>query len=245
MGAAEITLGIVIIVMSVFLIAMVLLQSGKDKRLSGTIAGGSETYYGKDRAKQSGKSLYKWTLIASAVFALVVIVVYIAVVNSVNLIDGLDGLCSSVSSVFLLVLSIVLSILSLGYSGVYFSQVNNIIILLLGAVGAILGFICFNGYPAKIFMGDTGSLAIGGLIAAATALTRQYFLMCIIGVLYVLTAMSVVIQVVVFKLTNGKRVFKMSPLHHHFEVTYHEAKITTVYAIVTIVIGVITIALYL
>ena len=174
-----------------------------------------------------------------------VIFYFVAVVNSVNLIDGLDGLCSSVSSVFLLVLSIVLSILSLGYSGVYFSQVNNIIILLLGAVGAILGFICFNGYPAKIFMGDTGSLAIGGLIAAATALTRQYFLMCIIGVLYVLTAMSVVIQVVVFKLTNGKRVFKMSPLHHHFEVTYHEAKITTVYAIVTIVIGVITIALYL
>jgi phospho-N-acetylmuramoyl-pentapeptide-transferase len=116
---------------------------------------------------------------------------------------------------------------------------------LLGVVGAILGFMCFNCYPAKIFMGDTGSLAIGGMIAVSTALTRQYFLMCIIGILFVITAVSVVIQVVVFKLTNGKRVFKMSPLHHHFEVKHHESKITTVYAIVTMIVGIITIAIYL
>ena len=174
-----------------------------------------------------------------------VIFYFVAVVNSVNLIDGLDGLCSGVSSVFLLSFSIILAILSAGYSGVYFNQVNNIIIVLLGAVGAIVGFMCFNGYPAKIFMGDTGSLAIGGLIAVSTALTRQYLLMCIIGMLYVLTAVSVIIQVVVFKLTNGKRVFKMSPLHHHFEVKHHESKITTVYTIVTMIIAVIAIAIYL
>ena len=174
-----------------------------------------------------------------------VIFYFVAVVNSVNLIDGLDGLCCSVSAVFLLVLSIVLSILSVGFTGVYFNQVNNIIIVLLGVVGAILGFMCFNCYPAKIFMGDTGSLAIGGMIAVSTALTRQYFLMCIIGILFVITAVSVVIQVVVFKLTNGKRVFKMSPLHHHFEVKHHESKITTVYAIVTMIVGIITIAIYL
>jgi phospho-N-acetylmuramoyl-pentapeptide-transferase len=112
-------------------------------------------------------------------------------------------------------------------------------------VGSLLGFLVFNVYPAKVFMGDTGSLALGGLIAVTTALTRQYLLMCIIGVLYVLTTLSVIIQVVVFKVTKGKRVFKMSPLHHHFEVSSHEAKVTLVYALITLVVGVVTIVAYL
>lgn len=173
-----------------------------------------------------------------------VVFYFVAVVNSVNLIDGLDGLCCGVSSAFLLVFSIILFVLTKGMSGVYFNQVNNIIIVLLGVVGAVLGFMCFNGYPAKIFMGDTGSLALGGVIAVSTALTRQYLLMCIIGVMFVLTALSVVIQVVVFKLTKGKRVFKMSPLHHHFEVTHHESKVTLVYIVVTVIVGIMSIALY-
>ena len=174
-----------------------------------------------------------------------VVIFFVSVVNSVNLIDGLDGLCGGVSSVVIFVFAIILSIVSSSFSGVYFEEVNNIIIVLLGVVGSILGFLCFNGYPAKVFMGDTGSLALGGLIAVTTALTRQYLLICIIGVLYVLTTLSVIIQVVVFKVTKGKRVFKMSPLHHHFEVSSHEAKVTLVYALITLVVGVVTIVAYL
>ncbi len=180
-----------------------------------------------------------WGIIPFVVFF------FVAVVNSVNLIDGLDGLCGGVSSVFIFVFAIILSLLSSSLTGVYFEEVNNIIIVLFGVAGSVLGFLCYNGYPAKVFMGDTGSLALGGLIATTTALTRQYFLVCVIGVLYVLTALSVIIQVVVFKITKGKRVFKMSPLHHHFEVTSHEAKVTLIYVMITLIIGVLTIVAYL
>ena len=180
-----------------------------------------------------------WGIIPFVVFF------FVAVVNTVNLIDGLDGLCGGVSSVFIFVFAIILSLLSRSFTGVYFEEVNNIIIVLLGVAGSVLGFLCYNGYPAKVFMGDTGSLALGGLIATTTALTRQYFLVCVIGVLYVLTALSVIIQVVVFKITKGKRVFKMSPLHHHFEVTSHEAKVTLIYVMITLIIGVLTIVAYL
>ena len=132
-----------------------------------------------------------------------VVFFFVAVVNSVNLIDGLDGLCGGVSSVFIFVFAIILSLLSGSLTGVYFEEVNNIIIVLLGVAGSVLGFLCYNGYPAKVFMGDTGSLALGGLIATTTALTRQYFLVCVIGVLYVLTALSVIIQVTVYKKTKN------------------------------------------
>ncbi len=180
-----------------------------------------------------------WGIIPFVVFF------FVAVVNSVNLIDGLDGLCGGVSSVFIFVFAVILSLVSRSLTGVYFEEVNNIIIVLLGVVGSVLGFLCYNGYPAKVFMGDTGSLALGGLIAVTTALTKQYFLVCVIGILYVLTVVSVIIQVVVFKITKGKRVFKMSPLHHHFEATSHEAKVTLIYVLVTLVIGLLTIVAYL
>lgn len=180
-----------------------------------------------------------WWIIPFVVFY------FVAVVNSVNLIDGLDGLCAGVSSVFLFVFAIVLSILSSSFTGVYFNQVNNIIIVVLGAVGGVLGFLCFNGYPARIFMGDTGSLALGGLIAVTTALTRQYFLMCIIGIMFVLTALSVVLQVCVYKITKGKRLLRMAPLHHHFETKYHETKVTLVYIVISLIMGICTIIFYL
>ena len=180
-----------------------------------------------------------WGIIPFVVFF------FVAVVNSVNLIDGLDGLCGGVSSVFIFVFAIIVTLLSNGFDGVYLDELNNIIIVLLGVVGSVLGFLCYNGYPARVFMGDTGSLALGGLIAVTTALTRQELLVCIIGILYVLTALSVIIQVFVFKVTKGKRIFKMSPLHHHFEVTTHEAKVSLVYVLITLIIGMLTIVAYL
>ena len=173
-----------------------------------------------------------------------IVFVYLAIVNSVNLIDGLDGLCAGVSSVVILVLVIILGVMSSAFDGVYLTEINNLNILSLGLVGALWGFLCFNGYPAKVFMGDTGSLALGGFMASFVVLTRNYLLILIVGLPYVLTALSVIIQVLVYKLTH-KRVFKMAPLHHHFEQNCNETKVVLIYILMTIIIGVIAIALYL
>lgn len=173
-----------------------------------------------------------------------VIIFYIAVVNSVNLIDGLDGLCGGVSSVVLISFSIILLIFSNILSGVYLEEITNIIIVILGVVGSVLGFLCFNFFPAKVFMGDTGSLALGGFIATVFALTKNYLLIIIMGLAFVLTTLSVIIQVLFFKLT-GKRVFKMSPLHHHFESLTHESKVTSIYILFSLLINILVISLSL
>ena len=173
-----------------------------------------------------------------------VVVFYLAVVNSVNLIDGLDGLCSGVSSIVLLCFSVVVFIISSSFEMVYLDEINNIIIVTLGLVGAILGFLCFNIFPAKVFMGDTGSLAIGGFIASVFALTKQYLLICVVGIVYVLTSLSVILQVISYKLTK-KRIFKMTPIHHHFESVSHESRVTLIYMILTFIISLMTIILYI
>ena len=143
-----------------------------------------------------------------------------------------------------MVISIIIYILSSVYSGVILDEFNNLIVVSLGLVGGLLSFLMFNSYPAKVFMGDTGSLAIGGFIASVFVFTKNYLILPIVGIAYLLTSISVVIQVVVFKLTR-KRVFKMAPLHHHFEQDYHEVKVVNSYVILTLVIGLLTICLYL
>lgn len=173
-----------------------------------------------------------------------IIIFYLAVVNSVNLIDGLDGLCGGVSSIVIFVISIIITIISSSYSGVYFDELNNLVIVAFGVVGGLLGFIIFNSYPAKVFMGDTGSLAIGGFIASMCVFSKNYLLIMIVGVAYLITALSVIIQVIVYKATK-KRVFKMAPLHHHFEQDFHEVKVVVGYVILSIIVGVMTICLYL
>lgn len=173
-----------------------------------------------------------------------VIFIYLAVVNSVNLIDGLDGLCSGVSAVVIIAMSILITIISSSIEGLIAIEHANVVKVSLGVAGSVLGFLCYNCYPAKVFMGDTGSLALGGLIASMTILTRNYFLIIIIGIMFVLTTLSVILQVTYFKLTY-KRIFKMSPLHHHFEQTTHETKVVAIYIIVTIVVSILTISIYL
>ena len=173
-----------------------------------------------------------------------VIVFYIAVVNSVNLIDGLDGLCGGVTSIVLIAFSIILMILTDGVDGVKGIEYVNLSVCVLGVVGALLGFLCFNSYPARVFMGDTGSLALGGLAASMFALTGQYLLVLILGVAFLLTSVSVIMQVVSYKLTK-KRIFKMSPIHHHFESFLHESKVTSLYVYLTVIVSIVTIILYL
>lgn len=172
----------------------------------------------------------------------IVVIFYIAVTNSVNLIDGLDGLCGGVSSVVLLAFSIVLLNTMSSVDGVYLEEINNIYIVTLSVFGAVLGFLCFNMYPARVFMGDTGSLAIGGFLSSIFALTHEYFLIIILGIAYVVTTISVILQVVSFKLTK-KRIFKMTPIHHHFEQYVHESKVTSVYIILSIIISIFAIGL--
>lgn len=172
----------------------------------------------------------------------IVVIFFLAVSNSVNLIDGLDGLCGGVSSVVLFAFSIVILNLISTSDGVYLEELNNIYVVTLSVFGGVLGFLCFNMFPARVFMGDTGSLALGGFLSSIFSLTKEYFLIALIGFAYVMTTISVILQVLSFKLTK-KRIFKMTPIHHHFEQYIHESKVTNIYIIVTIVISILTISL--
>lgn len=126
--------------------------------------------------------------------------------NGVNLTDGLDGLLAGTSAIAFSAYAII----------AWMSSQMNIAIFCAAIVGAVLGFLVFNAHPAKVFMGDTGSLALGGALAAVSILTKTELLLAIVGGVFVLETLSVLIQVASFK-TRGKRIFRMSPLHHHFE----------------------------
>ena len=158
-----------------------------------------------------------------------IIIFFVAVTNSVNLTDGLDGLAGGVSFVFLLIFGIILVIIS----GFY-----NFSIISFALAGSILGFLLFNGFPAKIFMGDTGSLALGGVIASLCVFSGLELILPIIGIMFVLSALSDILQVGYYKKTH-KRIFKMAPLHHHFEKSgVHENRIVLCYMVVTLVCGI-------
>jgi phospho-N-acetylmuramoyl-pentapeptide-transferase len=145
-------------------------------------------------------------LIGVALFSLLMLFVIVGATNAVNLTDGLDGLAAGAGAIALL-----------AYTGIAFLERQYDVAIICGAmVGAIIGFLWYNAHPADIFMGDTGSLAIGGTLAAAAVITKTELLLPVIGGLFVLETLSVIVQVVVFKLT-GRRVFKMAPIHHHFE----------------------------
>lgn len=164
-----------------------------------------------------------------------IIIFYVAVTNAVNLTDGLDGLASGVSGPYLIFFGVIIAITSLG---------DNYAVISFAMVGALIGFILFNCFPAKIFMGDTGSLALGGLIASLAVVTKLELIMPIIGLMFVLTALSDILQVGYYKKTH-KRIFKMAPLHHHFEKCgVHENRIVAVYIVITMVCGIITLLGY-
>ncbi|MEG6511950.1 phospho-N-acetylmuramoyl-pentapeptide-transferase [Desulforamulus ruminis] len=136
------------------------------------------------------------------------VLVLLAASNAVNLTDGLDGLAAG-ATVFTSAAFVLLSLVT--------GKVGTAIVLA-AVTGGCLGFLVYNRHPAKVFMGDTGSLALGGALGAAAVVTRNELLLLVIGGLYVLETLSVIIQVISFK-TTGKRIFRMSPLHHHFELS--------------------------
>ena len=170
-----------------------------------------------------------------------IIFIYLAVTNAVNLTDGLDGLASGVSIAYLLGFILVLTIYQNLTVGAVYDEYQNIIILCFCLIGAIFGFLFQNVYPAKIFMGDTGSLALGGVIASIAIFTKLELFIPFLGIMFVLSAVSVILQVLHFKRTK-KRIFKMAPIHHHFQMSgVNENRITFVYILITLAFSAATV----
>ena len=150
----------------------------------------------------------------------------LAIVNAVNLTDGLDGLASGVTIMVAIVMAVIAMI----------NDFDSVSIFSIALAGALLGFLIYNKYPAKVFMGDTGSLALGGGIITAALIMKMPLILPIIGIVYLLEALSVCIQVTYFKMTGGKRVFKMTPLHHHFELSgMNEVSVVLMFCGVTLI----------
>ena len=149
----------------------------------------------------------------------------IGTVNGVNFTDGLDGLASSVT----LIVAVFFTVVSIGMK----SGIESIT----GAVvGGLMGFLLFNVYPAKVFMGDTGSLALGGFVAGTAYVMQMPLFILIVGLIYLVEVLSVIIQVTYFKATHGKRIFKMAPIHHHFELCgWSETRVVAVFSVITAV----------
>lgn len=153
--------------------------------------------------------------------------VIIGATNAVNLTDGLDGLASSVTLPVAAFFAI---------AGLVMSE-KGILIAAAALFGALLGFLKYNSHPAEVFMGDTGSFAIGGAIVALAIASKLQLFLVIVGFIYILEALSVLIQITYFKYSKGKRILKMAPIHHHFEIVgWKETKITAVFAIISTVL---------
>ena len=171
----------------------------------------------------------------------IVVIVFLATTNSVNLTDGLDGLATSTTMCYTIsIISLIFVMLAgnlAGNSEVFLMEYKNLIILGFVVIGAMLSFLLFNCFPAKIFMGDTGSLALGAFVGSIGVFTRLTLYIPIFGIMFVLSTLSVMIQVAYYKLTK-KRVFLMAPLHHHFEKKgVHEVRICVWYSMITILVG--------
>ncbi len=174
-----------------------------------------------------------------------VIFVTVGTVNSVNLTDGLDGLASGTSCVYSIAMAITFAYLSyaalapvdMGQAKMtqYAAELSSMGAFAAAVAGGCLGFLYYNVYPAKVFMGDTGSLALGGAIACMAIFSRAVLLLPLMGVCFVASSVSVILQVGSYKLRHGKRIFRMAPLHHHFELLGRsETQIVCMYMLVTL-----------
>ena len=193
------------------------------------------------------KGSYTWVI-----FIPVVIFIITAVSNGANLTDGIDGLAAGTSAIIVFALGVFAwvsgNVNFASYLNImYIPNIGELSIFIMAFVGALIGFLWYNAYPAQVFMGDTGSLTIGGIIAVIAIAIRKEWLIPILCGIFLMENLSVVLQVGWFKYTRkktgeGRRLFKMAPLHHHYQVKgYHESKIVTRFWIVGIVLAVITI----
>ena len=185
-------------------------------------------------------------------FVLIVILIITAVSNGANMTDGLDGLATGTSAIIGATIAVFAyvsgNIMAADYLNImYIPNTGELVIFMASFVGACVGFLWYNSYPAQVFMGDTGSLSLGGIIAVAAILIRKELLIPILCGVFLIENLSVIMQVGYFKYTKkkygeGKRIFKMAPLHHHFQkLGYHESKIVTRFWIVGIMLAILTI----
>ncbi|SIT67839.1 phospho-N-acetylmuramoyl-pentapeptide-transferase [Edaphobacillus lindanitolerans] len=166
-----------------------------------------------------GLPFSSWEIDLGPLYVLFLIFWLVGFSNAVNLTDGLDGLVAGTSSI---------AFAAFGVLGLVYGQ-EDLALVAFTITGALLGFLLFNANPAKIFMGDTGSLALGGVLAMLSVLMKQEILLLLIGIVFVIETLSVILQVASFK-TTGKRIFKMSPIHHHFELSgWSEWKVVLVF----------------
>ena len=194
-----------------------------------------------------GLEKYAWII-----FILVTIIIITAVSNGANLTDGIDGLAAGTSAIIVMTLGIFAwvsgNIIFSDYLNImYIPRVEEITIYIAAFAGALIGFLWYNAFPAQVFMGDTGSLTIGGIIAVIAIAVRKEWLIPLLCGIFVAENVSVIMQVSWFKYTKkkfgeGRRIFKMSPLHHHYQKSgYHESKIVTRFWIVGILLAILSI----
>lgn len=168
-------------------------------------------------------NLPTWIYIPFAIF------VILGTTNAINLTDGVDGLCPTVSAIIITCLTVI---------GIIY-DIKEVVIFGTIVIGACLGFLLFNMHPAKVFMGDTGSLLLGGVIVAIALYLKMPLLLIIIALIPVLETLSVIIQVLYFRRT-GNRIFKMAPLHHHFELSgWEENKVVSIFSVITLILCII------
>ena len=168
-----------------------------------------------------------YMLSTGAFFIPLVFFIVLGTDNGVNFTDGVDGLCTCVT----IIVSIFFAVISIR---------ENIMItpVIASVIGSLMGFLIYNTNPAKVFMGDTGSLALGGFVASAALVMQLPLFIAVVGFIYLIEVLSVIIQVGYFKATKGKRFFKMAPIHHHFELSgWSETKVVTVFSIVTAILS--------
>ena len=211
--------------------------TAKQKFLLQFILAGAYVYYAETYLKNTTVWVpgLNWDVDLGMGYYVLVFLLLVGTTNAVNLTDGLDGLVSFVT----LPVAIVYSAIA------YLAGYNDMCGFAMAMTGACLGFLLFNRYPAKVFMGDTGSLALGGGVAALALVTRTELLLVLLGGVYVAEAASVIIQVTYFRLTHGKRFFRMAPLHHHFELGgWRETKVVAVFTAVSCVLSMAAFALW-
>lgn len=193
------------------------------------------------------QEIFTWVI-----FILIVIFIVTAVSNGANMTDGLDGLATGTSAIIGSTLGVFAyvsgNIIYANYLNIMFiPHVGELVVFMSAFIGATIGFLWYNAYPAQVFMGDTGSLTLGGIIAVFAILIRKELLIPLLCGIFLIENLSVILQVGYFKYTKkktgvGRRIFRMSPLHHHFQVKgYHEAKIVTRFWIIGIFLAVVTI----
>ena len=191
---------------------------------------------------------FAMTEVNVGIFAIPIItIIFLAITNSVNLTDGLDGLAGQVSLVYFIFLIILITVQYQASRIIYISleQYHELLLLSASLIGGIMGFLFFNMSKAKVFMGDTGSLSLGGFIGAISIFSLNSFFIPILGIMFVVSSISVIIQVLHYKRTK-RRVFLMAPIHHHFQLLgYTETQIGYTYALITAFFGMLAVLPYL